>query len=282
MFGGTDGDGYFRDVWRLNLAPWNNDPKQVNGYPYWEPMTEREDETSFTYYQRIRSLPAARYKHGACLRNNALYVIGGGQHVDVSQPFVNIIQAEMDALEFVPKFCLATRTWSTVQTFPCPSRAGKEFNILHGYPNMRMSMAWTVSADNRYFYMVGGQQVRRTKTNPFFAKRRPLNDVWRLEVDLLQWKFLGTVPEYSEIESGRMATWGLTFHACALSLSENYLMVFGGYKVYFIEDHKNRSTRQHNNNSLRLTIQIPTLMELAKDALRRREVPHSYSNRQTA
>jgi len=222
---------------------------------------------SIEYFRRRRQLPAPVYKHGAYLKNNTLYIIGGGQHIDHNQPFNNILEAELDALEYFPALCLTTNTWQTVQTFPCPTRAAFEFNILHGYPNRRMSMAWTVTSNNRYFYMVGGQQVRRTKTNAHFAKRRPLNDVWRLETDIRQWKFLGEIPDYDDSDEVRLTTWGLTFHSCALSLSENYLYVFGGYKVYFIEDRKNRSTRRAQDKLFRYTVRMPTLTELAKDAL---------------
>jgi len=267
LFGGTNGDGYFRDVWRLHLFGPTSDSKHLNGFPYWEQMCSPEDINSFEYYRRRRNLPDPVYKHGACLKNEILYVIGGGQHVDSSTPFPNIFAADLDAIEYIPSFCLTSKEWSLTQTFPDPRKVRDDINILHGYPNRRMSMAWTVSADNKHFYMVGGVQVQRTRTNAHFAKRRPLNDVWKLEIDKLQWHYLGTVPDYEE---HRLRTWGLTFHSCALSLSETHLYISGGYKVFFVEDPKNRySTRRHNESLLRVTLRIPTLAELAKDTLRR-------------
>jgi len=276
LFGGTDGNGYFRDVWRLQLVESDDDDL---GLLEWKQLTKSEDRDTVRYYQNRRNIPSPRYKHASFIKNQCLFIVGGGQYIDCSGTFANIRDAQMDAMEILHVFDLNACFWKVQNTKPCPVKSAQEIDVLEGFPNNRLNMAWTLTKG--FLYIIGGEQVRKTKINEGFAKRRPFNDVWKLDLEFLIWKFVTYLPddEVGKIDSkldfvynlynyGPMnfGTWGLTYHSCCLSVSKNYLYVFGGYKNTFHAG-DDGETRHRRTTVLKYCLNTSTLYEIAENVL---------------
>ena len=58
---------------------------------------------------------------------------------------------------------------------------------------------------------------------------------------------LDFVYNFGSYGSMNFGTWGLTYHSCCLSVSENYLFVFGGYKNSFHAGDDGDSRYRRNN-----------------------------------
>ena len=295
LFGGTDGTGYFRDVWKLQLQEDfdNDDADDRLEVLEWRELTKPEHRDTIRFYQMRRNYPIPRYKHASFIKNECLFVVGGGQWVDFSNtPFENIRTAQADPLEDIHKFDFKQKTWKVVSTIPCPAKTTDEIDLVEGYPNNRLNMAWVVTSDNRFLYLVGGEQVRKTRINPGFSKRRPFNDIWRLDISTLTWKFVCYIPDdttadrndkysfiYNLYNYGPMnfGTWGLTYHSCCLSVSENYLYIFGGYRDYF-HGKVDPVSRDRRSVLLKFCLNTSTLYEIAENILHKHDIYENNNN----
>jgi hypothetical protein len=247
----------------LQLVEWEDEDL---GVLEWKQLTKSEDRDTVRYYQNRRNIPSPRYKHASFIKNERLFIVGGGQYIDCSGTFSDIREAQMDAMEILHVFDLNGCFWEVENSKPCPVKSAQEIDVLEGFPNNRLNMAWTLT--KKFLYIIGGEQTRKTKINEGFAKRRPFNDVWRLDLDSLVWKFVSYLPD----DPGKVAstlnfeTWGLTYHSCCLSVSENYVYVFGGYKNTFHADDDGES-RHRRNTVLKYCLNTSTLYEIAESAL---------------
>lgn len=206
IIGGTTGFIYNLDVHRLDLQTCN-----------WECIY-----SNFNNLDTSDSDPEGRYRHEVVLHNNTIFVLGGGQSI------------ETFTLQKIPCFDLSTNRWHVRRTLPEPDfnslRHQGEQNIT-GYPKDRKCHS-CVHYKN-YAYIFGGRCILQV-----------YGDLWRLNLDTLQWNCLIT---------SQLSPFKAFFHSAAVTNS-GCMYIFGG--VLSVSDDK-RSNSVH-----KVWLDVPSLQEL--------------------
>lgn len=180
----------------------------------------------------IREDPKGRYRHEIVTDDSYIYVLGGGNAETAY------------SLENIPVFSFELQQWTVLHSKPDPSLPPP------GYPKSRKchSCVQYETDDGIEVVIAGG----------FYQDLEFFNDIWKLNLNTLQWTFFKTAS----------LPYPLYFHDAATS-GNGLMHIFGGVEVKGLDDDPNNEVyeSERTNEVYSMWTTIPKLSEISWQAV---------------